>query len=185
MRNMQLGRTVRVLAPIDEERTERWRAGPITLAIEQRELRTEIDRHVWHEAADDAYDDSGITIHVLDTETGREYLRFDCFAEDPHYHYNWPGQDEDLNQVVVYDTHAHGADMFAWAMGVLRGRVGAVLANSGGAHLVERLDGQAIERALDEMERAGGTLRLARQGRGRSRDGDASDAEATSSVAGS
>ena len=34
-------------------------------------------------------DDRGVSLHVYGEQDGewREFLRFDCFAEDPHYHY--------------------------------------------------------------------------------------------------
>lgn len=152
MRNMPLGRTVRILAPIVADRTEHWKAGVLTFAVEYRELRTAIDREVWNEATDEAYEDRGVTVHVLDTETGREYLRFDCFDNDPHYHYNWPGCGEDVNEVVVFDPHANGEDMLTWTLQALRKRLAAMLANSGGAHLVDQLDSRRIERVLNRVE---------------------------------
>ena len=37
---------------------------------------------------------SGVTlaIHVLGTDDGHEYLRFDVFDREPHYHYLHPAQ---------------------------------------------------------------------------------------------
>src|SRR5438128_1467861 len=32
--------------------------------------------------------DRGVSLHVLGADDGHEYLRFDCFETDPHYHYN-------------------------------------------------------------------------------------------------
>ena len=31
--------------------------------------------------------DEGVTIHVFDADDGHEYLRFDVFDDEPHYHY--------------------------------------------------------------------------------------------------
>ena len=64
-------------------------AGAVQLVIESRRLTNAIVEETFHGtvAADVAFDDHGATLHVLGTEDGLEHLRFDCFEQEPHYHY--------------------------------------------------------------------------------------------------
>ena len=60
--------------------------------------------------------DEGVTIHVFDAGDGHEYLRFDVFDDEPHYHYVHRTVDDTVvNNVVDFDTVAHG-DMLAWTL---------------------------------------------------------------------
>ena len=54
-------------------------------------------------------------------EDGHEYIRFDVFLSDPHYHYNHRGA-EIVNNVIEFDVAAHG-DMLPWALGCIRSRL--------------------------------------------------------------
>jgi hypothetical protein len=145
---MPLGRSVDVLAPLSPEDTTWWDAGVVRVGLEVRTLKSRIDPAVWPDAVDASYDDGGPTIHVVDAETGREYLRFDCFREDPHYHYNVPSSEGDHNRVVVFDPFANGVDMFGWAIARLQSRLGPMLSNTGGAHLASALEQTLIDAAL-------------------------------------
>ena len=57
-------------------------------------------------AADVAFDDFGATLHVCGTADGLEHLRFDCFENEPHYHYI--DQGAVTNTVVRIDELAVG-----------------------------------------------------------------------------
>ena len=70
-------------------------AGAVQLVVESRVLTNEIiqDTFAGAVAADVAFDDFGATLHVCGSADGLEHLRFDCFENEPHYHYidqGWP-----------------------------------------------------------------------------------------------
>ena len=67
-----------------------------------------------------------MSLHVRATDTGHEYLRFDCFDNEPHYHYIHDSTDPYINNVVVYDPFACG-DMLPFAIGCLRTRLAEML----------------------------------------------------------
>src|SRR5438132_13970318 len=84
--------------PLDEQRTTWFPAGPVRFGLEVRVLDEAIVRTTYSDEArarsaiDDVHDnaftdDGGLSVHVCDSASGRELLRFDCFAATPHYHY--------------------------------------------------------------------------------------------------
>jgi hypothetical protein len=100
------------------------------------------------------FTDEGLSIHVFGADDGHEYLRFDIFDDEPHYHYNHPtgpNRDEILNNVIDFDPAASG-DMLVWVLARLRTRLGPMLVEAGGAHLVDGLDAALIDDVLREVE---------------------------------
>src|SRR5439155_873550 len=85
--------------------------------------------------------DEGVTIHVSETADKHEYLRFDCFDAEPHYHYihKTPPGAEPVNNVIDFDVHAHG-DMLPWAIRCLRERLPAMLTEAGKEPIFRHLD---------------------------------------------
>jgi hypothetical protein len=61
-------------------------AGAVQLVVESRKLTNEIIKGTFRDAAD-AQIVFGATLHVCGTADGLEHLRFDCFENEPHYHY--------------------------------------------------------------------------------------------------
>jgi hypothetical protein len=150
---MPIGRLIQVkeLLPPEPDATIDFPAGVVTFGFEERDVVSDDIPAVW-EAGDGAvFHDGGPTVHVWDAETRAEYLRFDCFRADPHYHYNWPEKLEYL--VVPFDMFANGSDMLAWTFSRLRSQLPSLLMNSGGAHLCGRLDPALVAAAVDAMER--------------------------------
>jgi len=90
---------------------------------------------------------------VSGTEDGHEYLRFDVFEDEPHYHYihNTAPEEEIVNNVVTFDRFAFG-DMLPVAIGWLRDRLPEMLPRAGGGHLVEGLDPAALGIVIDQLE---------------------------------
>ena len=113
-------RRVSVPVPIREENTTYFQAGPILFGVEYRQLNEQVfadhmantpgAAEAWENRpwADDPEmnkilqlgfgvegqappDIEGVSIHVLDAASREEYLRFDAFEEEPHYHYISPG----------------------------------------------------------------------------------------------
>lgn len=137
-------------------------AGALTFGVEYRDLDPESLRATYADNAahlaeleerspEGGFSDEGVSIHVCGTEDGHEYLRFDLFADEPHYHYIHRHDDGTVtNQIIDFDTVAHG-DMLAWAIGRLRTRLPEMLAAAGGADVVAHLDMAAIDPVLDEV----------------------------------
>lgn len=155
----KLGRHYTMLPiPMDPEHCVDVPAGPITFVVEARWLTP--DRVLDHAASlgrladiDDVsgVDDSGLTVHVLDTAGRREHLRFDCFEHEPHYHYV---HDADAaNTVVRIDDVAEG-DASAWMLRTLRRRLPEMLAHAGVPDIGEavRADAEQVSAAIDTVE---------------------------------
>jgi hypothetical protein len=99
--------------------------------------------------------DAGVCIHVLGP--GRdgelvEYLRLDCFDDEPHYHYNHRvGADGAVvNNVVDFDPVAQGP-MLPWAIGCLRTRLPEMLEHAGAPDVAARLDPAVVRPAIDAV----------------------------------
>jgi hypothetical protein len=95
----------------------------------------------------------GVSFHVLDAESGHEYLRFDCFDGVPHYHYlrPWTTPEECDNHSVDWDEVAHGP-MMPWALNTLRTRLPEMLVEAGAANAASRFDQAAVDQAVDKVE---------------------------------
>ena len=167
--------------PPDEAHTRWIPAGAITIGVEYRDVTPEALRATYaddHEqlvemlenSPDGGFADEGVSLHVSSTETGHEYLRFDVFDGEPHYHYVHrvaPGG-EIVNQIVDYDVLAHG-EMLTWALDCIRGRLPVMLPHAGGADLVAELDQRIINDALVEVTELATTAQAAHRDRERER----------------
>ncbi len=101
------------------------------------------------------FSDEGVSLHVAETEGGHEYLRFDVFDDEPHYHYiHRPGAGDGttgvVNNVIDFDVVAHG-DMLTWALERIRTRLPEMLTEAGAVHLVADLDQGAVRSAVDQV----------------------------------
>jgi len=145
--------------PAVAEHTRYVPAGNLRLGIEYRSLDPESLVETYkHDPAqlaemlerspEGGFTDEGLSLHVVG-EDGHEYVRFDVFEGEPHYHYNHSGP-EVINNVIDFDTAAHG-DMLPWALACLRTRLPEMLTEAGGGALVEGLDQRAIDSAVDEI----------------------------------
>ena len=90
--------TVYTVPPIppDAEHTTYVDAGAISIGVEYRllddaELAANYEGEKMDEIRDaldgNAAEDNGVSLHVVGTRDGHEYLRFDLFEREPHYHY--------------------------------------------------------------------------------------------------
>ena len=124
---------------IDDEQTEWVEAGRVRIGVEQRQLGGLADRlaanyegtpfqGVFQEWFDDmrvrrasssgaptGMTGRGLSLHVVDAESGHEHLRFDCFDGVPHYHYlrPWATPQDCDNHEVDWDEVANGP-MLPW-----------------------------------------------------------------------
>jgi hypothetical protein len=135
--------------PIAPERSVDIPAGPVLFVVEARELTTEImmqglreaglrtpDEHV---AGQLELDDSGMSLHVLGSGDGLEYLRFDCFDKEPHYHYL--SQRKQLNTVCRIDNVSE-PDPVGWALARIAERLPEMLEHADAHDLAAQVRSQ-------------------------------------------
>lgn len=143
--------------PPDPDHTTWVEGGGLRIGVEYRLLdESELAANYEGEAMDEVQaniqgdiEDNGVSLHVAGAEDGKEYLRFDCFANGPHYHYIEPSGERQT--IVDFDPAAMG-EMLPWALGQLRGRLRPMLERAGGGALLARIDEPAIRAMLDEVE---------------------------------
>ncbi|MCW2656512.1 MAG: hypothetical protein JWR06_705 [Jatrophihabitans sp.] len=156
MSGMEAGRRygIDTIIPPVAANTRYVAAGAISIGVEYRLINEEIvqanlNAHGLDTSGPDVRarmiaDDGGVSLHVCDTETRTEYLRFDLFDGSPHYHYLAPG-DYQIN--IPYDWFACG-DMTSWALRCIRERLPEMLAFCGAQDLAGQVDPAQIEAAM-------------------------------------
>jgi hypothetical protein len=137
-------------------------AGAITLGVEYREVDPTSLRDTYADNAahlaeleerspEGGFTDAGVSIHVCGSDDGFEYLRFDVFDDEPHYHYVHRADGGDVvNQVIDFDAVAYG-EMLPWAIERLRMRLPEMLRAAGGAQVADRLDMQVVAPVIDKV----------------------------------
>src|SRR5262245_19943071 len=149
--------------PPDAAHTRWIAAGAVTIGVEYRDVTPEALEATYADKLEQlaamlytsphgGVADEGISLHVNGTADGHEYLRFDVFDGEPHYHYvhRVPEGSDPVNQVCDYDVNAHG-DMLTWALECIRTRLPQMLPHAGGTALVEQLDRGTLDTALVEV----------------------------------
>ena len=83
-------------------------AGPVRFVVEARRLTDAVVEAEFDGEVDTTigFDDGGASLHVCGTADGLEHLRFDCFENEPHYHYI--DQAAGANTIVRIDELAVG-----------------------------------------------------------------------------
>lgn len=139
--------------PPVEEHTTYVDVGALSIGVEYRLLTDDIvdsnyvgtdDAAAVDATRPDALDDEGVSLHVCEASDGREYLRFDAFRDEPHYHYIHA---DGYQQIVVFDPAASG-DMLEWSLGCLASRLPEMLRHAGAAELADRVDGAVVAAAM-------------------------------------
>lgn len=154
--------------PPIEAHTQWFEAGGLRIGVEYRLLTDAIAAAAQLEAADGdvpgtaggPVDDRGVSLHVVARQDGesREFLRFDCFQEDPHYHYvSWRDKS---NEMIHLDPIADG-DPLAWALDRLRSRLLPMLARAGADDVARQVDLQALDAVLPRIAETAFRLRFA------------------------
>ena len=145
--------------PPDLSKCTAIKSDKLTFLVEERVLTDDMAREAYldNPAAMKYYDGKvrkakpprgGVSIHVMSNDDGKEYLRFDCFPEDPHYHYVQHAKN--INLWIPYDDTANG-DVLQWALGRLGGPLPGMLRKAGAGALAEKLDMKALQPALKEL----------------------------------
>ena len=151
--------------PAIEAHTTSFRVGAIRVGVEYRRLTDAVAAAAQLQAADGdergqttELDDRGVSIHIHANQDGeeREFLRFDCFEEDPHYHYiNWRDRS---NEMLHMDPAATG-DPVAFALHCIEQRLPALLERAGARDVASQVDMTEMRQMLPEVEREAARLR--------------------------
>jgi hypothetical protein len=161
--------------PPAPENTRYLPAGAITFGIEYRDIDPESLAATYadepeqlaeleEKSPEGGFSDEGVSIHVCGTDDGHEYVRFDVFDDEPHYHYihRTPNGADIVNNVIDFDTAAQG-EMLPWAIERLRTRLPAMLTEAEGGHLVPQLDAGLVGRVIGEVQRIAEKAQLLRR----------------------
>lgn len=160
--------SVMPIPPI-EERTRYFEAGAIRIGVEYRLLTDAVAAAAAAELAraegdergqTSELDDRGVSIHVFGLQDGeeREFLRFDCFAEDPHYHYiSWRDR---RNEMLHMDPVAQG-DPVEFALECIERRLPDLLAHAGASDIAGRVDAAALRQVIPSLRSEAMRLRAA------------------------
>ena len=156
--------SVMPIPPI-EAQTRYFDAGSVRIGVEYRRLDDAVAAAAALEAASgDArgpttgLDDRGVSLHVFGLQGGefREYLRFDCFLEDPHYHYvSW---EQHFNHMLHMDPIADG-DPVTWALERIRTRLPEMFARAGAEDVAREVDLPKLQAILPEVAACAEQLR--------------------------
>lgn len=140
--------------PPIEENTEIFTAGNIAIGVQFRILTDEAIADLKLETASGGergkvtdMDDQGVALHVFTVDGSKmtECLRFDCFDDDPHYHFvNWG---ELRNEMIHLDPVAHG-DALTWALRTIRERLPQLVERALGTEAAAKVDSAAVEKIL-------------------------------------
>jgi hypothetical protein len=145
------------------DQSHRFEMGPVSVWVEYRLLDDVIaEAHTVTEgyAGDIAtIEDRGVSLHVFGPPSSKkvsedaeiEYLRFDCFEEDPHYHY--VSYEQKTNEMVHLDPVAHG-DPLEFALDCIRTRLPQMLERAGAAKLATKVGLKVIEQVLPKVAAA-------------------------------
>jgi len=153
--------TVYTVPPIppDPAHTTWVDAGAIRIGVEYRLLdEAGLEANYEGEQMDEiqqaldgaAVQDNGVSLHVVGIEDDHEYLRFDLFEQEPHYHYiDKAGESQ---TIIDFDRVAHGP-MLPWALAQIRDRLVPMLEHAGGRALASKLDSGQVAASLVEVEK--------------------------------
>ncbi len=147
--------------PAFPEFTRTFDAGPVTFGVEYRLLDENAIREAYGDDAREQFgnvtppglptriEEDGVSVHVFGSEDRREYLRFDCFGDFPHYHYIVAR--EGHQSVMEFDPIADGP-IVPWMLKCLRARLPMMLERAGAADLAEKVEPRALDRVLEAVE---------------------------------
>ena len=106
-------------------------------------------RYIDGGAASSLNPDQGVSIEVVGQAGGKEteLLRFDCFHQDPHYHYG----PENRNERIMLDKTTAG-NPIGWSTNQLRNSIQDMLIRAGYPEVASSIDTELLNSKLDEVE---------------------------------
>ena len=95
--------------------------------------------------------DRGPSLQVLGDVDGKQVqrLRFDCFEEEPHFHYDPDGKND-----RIFLNKARASDPIAWTIEYLRGNFASLVRIAGYGRLADSLEEGRLDAALPGVEKA-------------------------------
>ena len=147
------------IAPLDDQ-TLFFDAGEIRIGVEYRLLDEAIaaasstqEAQGDEAGAEVVLEDRGVSLHVYGKEEGEmlECIRFDCFDEDPHYHYI--GWTEKTNQMIHIDPIAQG-DPLGFALDCIQHRLAPMLRRAGAPGAASCVRSEQIEAIMPRVAEA-------------------------------
>jgi len=130
---------------------------PICFALQYRDIDGGAP-HAGGEGGSDA--DQGVCLQVVGNVDGkeRELLRFECFDNHPHYHYD----PENKNVRIMLDPTVTGNPL-RWTMTQLRKKLPAMLGHAGYEQVGLQIDPSLLMPALDELEAKASEMAIAKR----------------------
>jgi hypothetical protein len=132
--------------------TRYFEAGAVTVALEYRVVNDSVRAARSGNVAEFkplGTEFKGYSIHVIESATGIERLRFDHFPGQWHYHYIRPPHD---NIRVGFDEAAFGS-MFDWSLSCLTTRLPQMLATAGASDIVKNIDLEDMRPIVAELKK--------------------------------
>jgi hypothetical protein len=128
---------------------ERVDCGPICFALQYRDVDGGAPHAQGAGSTGGNHADQGVCLQVVGLVDGaeRELLRFECFDNHPHYHYDPAGK----NVRVMLDPTVTGNPL-RWAMSQLRWKLPAMLEHAGHGDTARGIDLLRLRSALEEVE---------------------------------
>jgi len=100
----------------------------------------------------DVVREDGLALHVFDTATAEERLRFDCFDDAPHFHLLDPRRPRNI--VIEHDPAA--GPLLDQAQVWMRSGLAELLRQAGAEHLAGDIDPDAITAAVEVVGQVAG-----------------------------
>jgi hypothetical protein len=128
---------------------DRVACGPICFALQYRDIDGGAPHSQGAGSDGGSQPDQGVCLQVVGVVDGaeRELLRFECFDNQPHYHYD-PAE---KNVSIMLDPTVTGNPL-RWTMTQLRRKLPAMLGHAGYEQLALQIDPSQLMPALDEVE---------------------------------
>lgn len=146
-------------APPDPASTDWLDHGPLRIGVEYRKVDPQALEKIYAdtehlaelEAAspEGGFTDEGVSIHVVSVADDHEYVRFDMFDDEPHYHY--VDKAAGTNTLVFFDEVANGP-MVPWTLGQLRHRLPDMIRHAGGTETADAIDAARAAAIADGVE---------------------------------
>ncbi len=124
-------------------------AGSVTFALQHRYIDGGAAHGQGAGGRGGSHADQGVCIQVVGSVNGKEteLLRFDCFDNNPHYHYG----PENKNERIMLDQTVTG-NPIGWTMKQLRSKLPQMVKRAGYDALAQSINMNLVSRKLDEVE---------------------------------
>lgn len=167
-----LGQTYNVQpVPPDPEHTTYFDMGVLRVGVEYRVVTPEdlVDAYEGDDLAEieehspeGGFSDEGLSIHIESVADDHEYIRFDAFDDDPHYHY--VDKAAGTNTLVGFDEAALGP-VVPWVLTQLRTRLEPMLRRAGAPHVADTVSPDLGPKIAGQLETYLPTLGIGIEGK--------------------